>query len=105
MNFRPTGEKPLKDFFAEKAPKTDGDQTIVVMYYMQHMMSMTGMGYGHIRTAFRDVSKPLPADLRSTVRHLKSRKAYVTGEPDSFQVTTQGENFVEHDMGGQGGPE
>lgn len=99
MDFRPDGKQTLREFFAEKAPKGDMDQTVVVVYYMQHHMGMSAIGFGHIRTAFKDVNKPLPADLRSTVRNMKKQKAWLNwSTPDAMQVTTVGENYVEHDM-------
>jgi hypothetical protein len=99
MDFRPDGKQTLREFFAEKGPKGDMEQTLVVVYYMQHQMGMTAIGHGHVRTAFKDVNKPLPADLRSTVRNMKRQKAWLSwSTPDAMQVTTIAENYVEHDM-------
>lgn len=99
LNFRPDGKQTLREFFAEKGPKGDMEQVLVVTYYMQHQMNMQAVGLGHIRTAMKDVNKPLPADLRSTVRNMKKQKAWLNwSKPDSMQVTTIGENYVEHDI-------
>lgn len=99
LNFRPDGKSTLREFFAEKSPKGDMEQVLVVIYYMQNMMSQTAIGPGHVRTALKDVNQPLPADLRSTLRNMKKGKAWLSwSKVDAMQVTTIGENHVEHDM-------
>lgn len=75
------------------------EQVLVVTYYMQHSMGMSAIGLGPVRTALKDVSKPLPVDLRSTVRNMKKQKAWLSwSKQDAMQVTTIGENYVEHDI-------
>lgn len=62
---------------------------------MQQHMAMTAIGFGHARSAFEDVNKPVPADLRSTVRNMKKQKTWLNRTtPDAIQVTTIGESYV-----------
>ncbi|MBV7541033.1 hypothetical protein [Acidovorax sp. sic0104] len=104
LDFRPGGKPTLREFFAEKGPKGDMEQILVVVYYMQVNMSMPAIGLSAVRTALKDVGKPLPADLRSTVRNCRKQKGWLGGStPDSLQVTTVGENYVEHDMAARKG--
>ena len=104
LDFRPSGKQTLREFFAEKAPKGDMENVLVVVYYMQVHMNMSAIGLGAVRTALKDVGKPLPADLRSTVRNSKRLKGWLGGASnDAIQVTTVGENYVEHDMAARKG--
>ena len=103
LDFVPDGKEPLKKFFAEKEPKSDMEQTLVLVYYMQHTLALPAVGPGHILTAFKHVGKPVPADLRATVRNMKNQKVWLnfTGL-EAIRVTTQGDNFVEHELGPEG---
>ena len=103
LNFRPAGHPTLRDFFAEKAPSTDMEHILVVVYYMQHSMGVPKIGLRHIRTALREVSKSLPADLRQTIRNMRVNKAWVNyADLDDIKTATGGENHVLHDMGKKG---
>ena len=100
LNFRPNGKPALKDFFAEKTPKTDMEQTLALAYYMQHTLELPSFGPGHILTGFRDVGRPVPVDLKGTMRNMKNLKAWLNfTNIEESRVTTQGENEVEHEMG------
>ncbi len=101
MNFRPEGHETLREFFTTKAPKTDIEQVLVVTYYIQNMMETFPVTPSHIRTALNDVSKSIPTDLRQTMRNMKSQKVWITFTDvnEGVQITTQGSNHVQHDMG------
>jgi hypothetical protein len=99
LDFVPDGETPLKVFFAEKSPTTDLEQVLVLAYYLQHMAKSKGYGPGHILTAFKHVGKPVPVDLRGTIRNMKNSKAWLNfTDIENIRVTTEGENRVDHDL-------
>lgn len=103
LNFRPEGQPGLREFFAEKAPSTDMENVLVVLYYLQHKMGVSKIGPGHILTALRDVGKSIPADLRQTIYNMRNRKAWVKyTDFDDIKTATAGENHVLHDMGKKG---
>lgn len=56
------------------------EQVLVVLYYMLHKMKLTNISLGHIRSAFKDVGKPFPVDIKSTVADLfDTSKSFTTG--------------------------
>jgi hypothetical protein len=102
LDFVPDGEDALKKFFAEKGPKSDMEQVLVLVYYMQHTIALPAIGPGHILTAFKDVGKPVPVDLRGTIRNMKNQKAWLNfTDLEAIRVTTQGDNIVEHELGAE----
>jgi hypothetical protein len=103
LNFRPEKHPPLREFFAGKAPSSDMEEILLVVYYMQHMMKVSKVGLGHIRTALGDVGKSIPLDLKQTIRNIRGKKAWVKyTELDDITTATAGENHVLHDMGKKG---
>jgi hypothetical protein len=102
LDFVPDGKQTLKKFFAEKGPKSDMEQALVLVHYMQHTLALPAVGPSHILTAFKDVGKPVPVDLRGTIRNMKNQKAWLNfTDLEAIRVTTQGDNFVEHELGAE----
>lgn len=100
LNFWPPEKQSLKQFVDEKAPKNDLECVLATVYYMQHSMTLDKIGPGHVMTAFKEAGKAIPVDLRQTIRNAKSSKIWINfTDLDSIRTTTQGENFVEHEMG------
>jgi hypothetical protein len=100
LNFRPDGKQTLKEFLDEKSPKSDMEVTLAAVHYMQHFMALTKIGRSHVMTALKEVKKPIPVDVRQTIRNVKSKKMWLNyTDIEDVKTTTQGENFVEHDMG------
>ncbi len=103
LNFRLTGEKSFKDFVSEKDPKNDVDVVLLALYYMQHVMKLQKIGPNHLMTAFKEVGKPIPLDLKQTIRNVMNRKMFLNfSDIDDIRTTTQGDNVVEHEMGKSG---
>jgi len=103
LNFVPNDKPTLKSFFAERAPASDMEQVLVLAYYIQETLGITAFGPGHILTAFKHVGKPIPVDLRQTIRNVKKKKVWLTfTDIDSVRVTTEGENFVKHELSHNG---
>ena len=100
LNFRPNGQKALKEFVEEKNPKNDLETTLTVVYYMQHSMELTKIGPDHVMTAFKEAGKSVPVDLRQTIRNVKASRMWLNfADIGDIRTTTQGDNFVEHEMG------
>jgi hypothetical protein len=100
LDFRPQGHPALREFFADKNSSNDMENILVVVYYMQHIMSVSKIGLGHIRTALAEVKKSMPIDLRQTVRNVRDRKIWVKySEPTDITTATAGDNYVLHEMG------
>jgi hypothetical protein len=103
LNFVPEGKTALKTFFSEKSPLSDMDQVLVLCHYLQHVLQSPTFGPGHILTGFRHVGKPVPTDLRQTIRNIKKEKAWLNfTDPENIRMTTEGDNRVEHELGKSG---
>jgi ribosomal protein L1 len=100
LNFRPNGEQALKEFVDEKSPKNDLEVALATVYYMQHVMALPKIGPAHLMTAFKEAGKPIPSDVRQTIRNVKKSKIWLNfNDIEDVRTTTQGDNFVEHQMG------
>jgi hypothetical protein len=105
LDFVPKDKPALKAFFAEKAPATDMEQVLVVGYYLKQTLGLATFGPGHIFAGFKHVNKPIPVDLRQTMRNMKPMVGTRQGkgwlnftEVESARLTTEGENVVEHEL-------
>jgi hypothetical protein len=104
LNFMPEGQQTLRDFYAEKAPRNDMENFLVVIYYMQHVMHLEKIGPGHVRTAMRDVNVPVPLDIKQTLRNMKAKKIWINfSDIEDIRTTTQGQNYIEHDINSENG--
>jgi hypothetical protein len=99
LNFRPTGHPALKEFVEAKGPNNDLEAVLVTLYYMQKIMALPKIGPAHVMTAFKEVGKAIPVDLKQTFRNVKKSKMWLNfTDIEDVRTTTQGDNFVEHDM-------
>ncbi len=100
LNFRPNGKQSLKEFVDEKNSKNDLEAVLVLVYHMQHLMALTKIGPAHVMTAFKEAGKAIPVDLRQTMRNVKKSKMWLNfTDIEDIRTTTQGDNFIEHEMG------
>jgi hypothetical protein len=104
INFMPPGKQSLRDLFSSKMPSSDMDQVLVICYFLQHVAQTDQIGPGHILSGFKHVIKPVPKDLKKTIRNLKDKKAWLNfSDMENIRLTTEGENRVEHDLGKKDG--
>jgi hypothetical protein len=100
LNFRPSGTQALKEFVEEKSPKNDLEAALATVYYMQHIMGLAKIGPAHVMTAFKEAGKAIPVDVKQTIRNVKKLKIWLNfTDIEEVRTTTQGDNFVEHEMG------
>jgi hypothetical protein len=64
IDFVPSGKQSLKDFFAEKAPRSDMDQILVLCHFLQHTAQSSQIGPGHVLSGFKHVGKRVLKDLK-----------------------------------------
>lgn len=100
LDFVPDNKLSLKQFYAGKNPKNDMENTLVIGYYLQHTMGLQAFGPGHILSGFKHIAKPVPVDLPQTIRNVKNKKVWFNFDKiENVHVTTEGENYVEHELG------
>lgn len=99
LNFRPNEKQAFKDFMEEKGPTNDVEAVLTTLYYMQHVMALPKIGPAHVRTAFKEAGIGIPVDLKQTIRNIKKSKIWLNfTDIEDLRTTTQGDNFVEHEM-------
>jgi hypothetical protein len=104
IDFVPKEGKSLKTFFTEKSPASDMDQILVICHFLQYSSQSVQIGPGHILSGFRHVGKPVPKDLKQTIRNMKDKKAWLGyASFDDIRLTTEGDNRVEHELGKDNG--
>src|SRR5262249_21156288 len=90
IDFVPNGKPSLKAFFADKAPESDMDQILVICHFLQHTLQCDQIGPGHILGGFKHVAKPIPKDLKQTIRNMKNKKAWLSfTEMENIRLTTE----------------
>lgn len=99
LNLKPAGKPKLKDFYAEKKPKDQQEETAVFVYYLKRTLGVTGVGVNHLFQCFKEVEKRVPKDILLVTRNAAYRKGWINvSNSNDLGITTQGENFVEHDL-------
>jgi len=99
IDFVPTGQQSLKDFFVEKNPNSDMDQILVLCYFLLRTLQSSQVGPGHILSGFNHVGKPVPKDLKQTIRNMKKKAWLSFTDIENIRLTTEGENRVKHKLG------
>jgi hypothetical protein len=67
---------------------------------MQHVMELNTIGPAHVMTAYKEAGKAVPLSVKQTIRNVKNTKMWVNyDDVEDIRTTTQGDNFVEHEMG------
>jgi hypothetical protein len=100
LNFRPSGKQTLKDFVDGKNPRNDLEAALATVHYMQHLMGLTKIGPAHVMTAFKESGKAIPVDVKQTIRNVKKSKIWLNfTDIEDIRTTTQGDNFIQHEMG------
>jgi len=99
LNLRPEGKPSLRDFHAEKSPKTQEQMIAIAVYYVCKTLELKDVTANHVFTCFKDVGYRVPRDLPQIIRNTASRKGWIDpSDSSSIAITTQGENLVEHDL-------
>lgn len=100
LDFRPDGKESFKEFLSKKEPKNDIETALLAIYYMQNIMELDRIGPSHVMTAFKDATKPIPKDVRQTIRNAKNSKIWIDfSDIEELRTTSQGNNFVNYEMG------
>lgn len=107
LNLRPPEKQAFRDFYAEKRPKTQFDQIVVALYYLQKTLELQNITPEHIYTCYQDINASPPADLPKikipndlpqVIRNCANRKRWVSGDSSSLMLTQPGETAVVHNL-------
>ncbi|MBI1374895.1 MAG: hypothetical protein GC159_19425 [Phycisphaera sp.] len=99
LDLRPKGKDALKDIYTQKKPKTDQERVTLFTHYLQHVLGLSDIDIDHMYTCFKDVGAKVPSNIGSVINNTSARKGWLdTSNMSKLRVTSQGENFVEHDL-------
>jgi hypothetical protein len=98
VDLHPKGKASLKDFYNEKAPRTDPERYITILYYLISHAGVADVEVNHIYTAFKQLGLKVP-NIRKGLNNTRGRHAWVTfSAKGPVSLTRIGENVVEHDL-------
>ena len=99
LDLRPDGKSDLRTFYSEKNPKTQHEQVAVIVYYLKRILEEPAISADHVYTCLKDVDKKVPARLPTVIRNCASQRGWVdSSKSKDLKITTNGENYVEHDL-------
>lgn len=98
LNLREKGKKSLADFFKEAGPAMNMEYNAVFVYYLENILNIGKINVDHIYTCYKGMKLRIPL-LRQSVIDTSHRKGWIdTEDMQGINLTTIGENFVEHDL-------
>jgi len=98
LNLLPDDKQSLEAFFNEKKPKAQNEEFVVILFYLTHVLGLTGITPNHIYTGFNEVKRPVP-HIQKMASTISARKGYVDATDfNDLKLTTPGENFVKHKL-------
>lgn len=99
LDLAPKGEASLKDFVAEKQPKTNHDKNVVSVYYLAEVLRLNGVTVDHVFTCYKDMRWREPGNLANSLALTANRKRFLdTASLDDIKLTPAGRNHVDHDL-------
>ncbi len=99
MDLHPDNAESLRDFYDSKQPKSQYEQIATFVYYMRKILELDGITPNHVFTCFKDVQQRPPIDLPQIIRNCAAKKGWVdTSRKDGIDITTSGENLLDHDL-------
>jgi hypothetical protein len=99
LDLAPKGKKSLKDFVAQKQPKSQHERNVAAVYYLKEIAGVSPVTVDHVYTCYRDQGWPLPADPGQALRLTATKKRFLdTGDRDDIRLTSTGTNYVEHEL-------
>ena len=101
LNLRPAGKPHLREFFADKQPKSQPEQITVCVYYLWRIVELEAVTPHHVYSCLKEVGVKVPVDLPQTIRNVANRRGTVdTSDSNNITLTIRGENMVEHELNG-----
>ena len=99
INFRPQGLEALRDFAKQKAPTTFHEKNLLIVYYLEQTLNLTGITVGHVLAGYKECDWKSPAIPDNSLMVTASQRGWIdTSDMKSIRTTHGGRNTVEHDM-------
>lgn len=99
LDLKPSEGSSFQQFVDEKRPGSHSDRCVVAAYYLSRVLNKDAVSLSDVFTCYKTMKWRTPADLRNTLSSIASKsRALDTSNMDAIEVTTIGENLVEHDL-------
>lgn len=99
LNLRPDNTKSLSQFFEEKCPEGNIQNSAVMTYYLEKILNIDGITPDHIFTCYMELGKKIPAVLIQNLRDCSSsRYGYIDFIDGKITTSIKGINFVTQDL-------
>jgi hypothetical protein len=97
LGLSPQERTEFKDFYISKAPKTQNDHVLVVIYWLLKNTDREKLTVDEIFTGLRTVGERIPKRITSVLSNL-SIGSYITKENNEPTLLHIGEDYVDHDL-------
>jgi len=91
--------KKLSDFYAEKKPSSNIENSLVFIYFLQNYLKISNITIDKIYTCYDWLKIRIPGDLKQNLNDISSsRYGYIETQNGEYTVSIKGKNFVEHEL-------
>lgn len=99
LNLRPDNTKTLVQFFEEKCPEGNIQNSAVMTYYLEKVLNIDPITPDHIFTCYMELGKKIPAVILQNLRDCSgSRYGYIDFKDGKITTSIKGINFVTQDL-------
>lgn len=89
------GNPNLRDFYAQKAPKTVFEKYMVIAFWLKKELNLAALNYDHMYTCLTAVKVKPQKDIGHPFRDMKN-KQFVQNEDSTWSLHSNGEAEVNH---------
>ncbi len=99
LNLRPSGQEAFSEFCEKRNPSSTDEKLVVSVYYLSKLLNVPSVSSNHVYTCFKAMKWSLPANLENALSLAKHHGGWLnTSSMQNIQVTSLGENLVDHDL-------
>lgn len=88
----------FRNFFTDKSPTGQNDQTLVIMYGLSTMAGLPTVGWNEIFSGFRLLNTKVPAKISSVLGNMVGGGLVVNAGTGRYKLTHVGEDRVKLDL-------
>jgi hypothetical protein len=98
FDFKPSGQKSLKEYYNEFLAKTNYDRNLIFLYYLQEILKINDITIDHIYSCYREVGLKIPSFPQTLIDTTANKGWITTANTSDLKVTRAGINYIQHDM-------
>lgn len=98
FDFRPSGKDSLKDFYGKYKSKSNLENNLIFIYYLQEIVREIPVTMSHVYSCYRHLGIKIPS-FPQTLVDTKGVKGWIEyPNYNEIKVTRAGINYMEHEM-------